>query len=131
MRSVAVPRDRVAGYLAKKGMAAEKSRRVALSFGGPVNARIAEKGESFVRYANQAGSKGSFLTDRLFPTGPDAVRELFLAPYGTRAVVRQMVRTMRPSIVIEGSIANGGVGVTQTLTTDSGAFKYGLGAGTW
>ncbi len=128
LRSVRVTRDVAAKQLVRRGVAADQASSYALSFSGPVTVSVMTKGRNLVRYANEAGSKGRFLTERLYPTSSDAIGELCLQPYGNFAVVRQIVTATRPSIVLQGGVAQGGARATQTLITNFNGFKYGLGA---
>lgn len=128
-RSTVVSPERAHGLLIKYGRSADQATDYINSFDGPITARIVELGKSFLRYTDVANSKGSFLTNTMFSNPASAVDGLYLAPYGNGASLLQPVSASGRSIILEGGIANGGRGVTQSLIIDRGAFTFGTGAG--
>ncbi len=128
-RSTVLSPERAHGLLTKYGRSADQATDYINSFDGPITARIVAPGESFLRYTDVANSKGSFLTNVRFSNSASAVDGLYLGPYGNGASLLQPVSASGRSIILEGRIANGGRGVTQSLIIDRGAFTFGTGAG--
>lgn len=128
-RSAVVSAERAEEFLLKNGIGAERARNFLGSFDGPITARIVEPGETFLRYTDVASSRGSFLTTTQFASPSEAVEGLYLGPYGNNASLVQPITASGRSIVLEGGIQNGGVGVRQTLIIDRGAFQFGEGRG--
>ena len=54
---------------------------------------------------------------------------LYLGPYGNSATFIQDVTAGSRTIVLEGGVRNGGVGVRQTLIINRDAFQFGKAAG--
>ena len=106
-RSTIVSAERAEQLLVRYGQSPAQAKDFIASFNGPITARIASPGESFLRYTDVANSKGSFLTKAVFESPKDAVKGLYLKPYGNRASLVQVVVSSKRSIVLEGGIANG------------------------
>lgn len=97
-----------------------RAKTVAMRGGSPMPLR---------RYIDAAVSRGSFVTSSQFATPSEAVNGLYLGPYGNNASLVQPVTASGRSIVIEGGIKNGGIGVRQSLIIDRKAFQFGEGRG--
>lgn len=122
--SVRITTDVLQEFLKRSGF--DRAAEFARSFSGQITARIAQPGESFVRYTGHAGSTGHFLTRGSFANSAQATKALNLLPeFGNNATLVQNVVVTRPTLVFEGGI-RGGTAV-QTLLTDVGAFIFERG----
>ncbi len=85
------------------------------SFDGPISMKLAGgPGQSLLRYTDDAASPGgSFLTNTRFSSPDEAVRALYLSPYGNNATLVQSVTNPIPRPVLTGGILNGQPGVSQ------------------
>lgn len=97
------------------------------SFEGQISVRLVPKGEQWLRYTDEAASAGRYLTKTRFTDSSSAVEGLFLKPYGNNATIIQDVVSVRRSFVLEGGVANGGSGISQTFVTNRQTFSFGLG----
>lgn len=104
----------------------ERAAEFARSFSGQITARVAQPGESFLRYTADAGSTGNFLTRTSFTNPTQATKALHLLPeHGNDATLVQNVVVSSPTLVFEGVI-RGGTAV-QTFLVDRSAFFFELG----
>jgi hypothetical protein len=120
--------NRTAGtFLRFKGVPADDIASHIGSFEGQMSVRLVSKGEQWLRYTDEAEKAGRYLTKTRFANSSSAVEGLFLKPYGNNATLVQDVVSIRRSIVLEGGVANGGSGISQTFITNRQAFSFGLG----
>lgn len=124
-RSNVVSAQRAEQLLVKYGYTADQAKKYVASFSGPIRARIASPGESFLRYTDGVGSKGHFLTKSEFKTPAEAVKNLYLEPFGNRASLMQRVTASRRSIILEGEVANGSA--KQSVIVNQKAFQFEKG----
>ncbi len=120
---------RVEAFLVKNGFTRPDAKSFVGSFEGPITARIVRSSEDFLRYTGSPTSTGSFLTKTRFADPTSAIEGLHLSPYGNPAAYVQKVTSSGRSIVFEGAIKNGGIGISQTVIHNRGAFKFGIGQG--
>src|SRR5213082_2066231 len=110
--------------LVSNGFTAARAESFVSSFDGPISVRQVQAGEQFLRYTGDPTSSGSFLTGSQFSTPAEAVKSLALEGYGNPATYVQNVTALRPSLVLEGRIAGGAEGITQTVVMDPGGFQF-------
>ncbi|HLO65321.1 MAG TPA: filamentous hemagglutinin N-terminal domain-containing protein [Azonexus sp.] len=127
--SATISAEKAQAFLVNNGMSVSRAADFVASFDGPITARLVRSGEDFVRYTDVATSKGSFLTKTIFDNPPAAIDGLYLAPYGNGASLMQPVTSTGRSIVLEGAVANGKVGVRQSVIVNRDAFYFGTGKG--
>jgi RHS repeat-associated protein len=127
LRSVRVPRDIAARHMISKGIPAGDAPSKALSFSGPVNVSVMQKGRKLLRYTGEPTSKGHFFTDAMYSTSRDAVTNLNLAPWRNPATFRQPVTSAQRTIALEGGVANGGADATQTFVQNWDALMFEMG----
>jgi YD repeat-containing protein len=99
------------------------------SFEGPITARITRPGEQNLRYFDGPDGSGNFLTRSEFASPVDARRGLNLDPLFTpnTATSLQTVTTIGRSVVFEGAVRGGSLGVQQTVIGDKAKFLFGPG----
>ena len=88
---------------------------------------MVESGESFYRYSDAKIGAGGFLTQEAFLSADDAAEALFTKTFNNFATRRQAVLATKSSLVLEGGIRDGRVGIAQTLILDRNAFVFGIG----
>ncbi len=122
-----VDAQRAEQYLANEiGLGSQKAEEFISSFrNGGVVARIAEPGETFLRYYGNRPT-GNFLTRLKFGNPAEAIAGLNLGGFGNDASLVQVVT--KPTIIFEGGIAGGTEEATQFFATDISAFQFGQGA---
>jgi hypothetical protein len=125
--SALISGERAEAFLVKNGFSADRAKDFVASFNGPITARLVRPGEDFFRYTDAPESTGSFLTKTQFANPPAAVDGLYLGPYGNNATFVQSVGSTGRSIVLEGNIANGGVGIRQSVVVNRDTFQFGTG----
>ncbi len=113
--------------LVSQGLSKADAADYIASFSGPITSRAVQKGETFIRYSDQIGDKGSFMTKSTFSTPQSAIDALYLSPYGNSATFIQTVTATKSSIVLEGGVAYGGKGINQALMTNRDAFSISAG----
>ena len=126
--AVVVDAQRAEQYLVDEaGLLADQAQKFVASFrNGGIVARVAEPGETFLRYY-QDRQAGRFLTRMRFSSPAAAVEGLDLGNFGNDASLVQVVTVTKPTIIFEGGITGGGEAATQFFATDISAFQFGLG----
>ncbi|WP_088281956.1 DUF6861 domain-containing protein [Ideonella sp. A 288] len=128
MAATVLSRAEAEAVLVKNGLSPARAKDYVASFDGPITLREIDKGETFLRYADDPSSKGSFLTNKAFGSPKEAAEALYLGPYGNQASLVQQVTATKATTVLEGAIANGvPPGTVQTLMVDRTAFSIGTG----
>lgn len=119
-----------AGSLVRGGISEVDALKYVSSFDGPIRMRLAGgPGQSLLRYTDDATSKGSFLTNMRFSTPDEAVRGLYLQPYGNNATLVQQVTNPIPRPVLSGGIAGGDAGATQFVIRYNDRWRFSTGTG--
>lgn len=128
--STVISAERAETFLLKNDFPVARAKDFVDSFEGPITARLVRSNEGWLRYTDVASSKGSFLTKTQFSTPGEAVRGLYLLPeFSNSATLVQEVNSTGRSVVLEGAVKNGGVGVRQTFVIDRNKFYFGIGGG--
>ena len=127
--AVVVDAQRAEQYLANEiGLGSQKAEEFISSFrNGGIVARIAEPGETFLRYYGDRPT-GNFMTRLKFGNPAEAIAGLNLGGFGNDASLVQVVTVTKPTIIFEGGIAGGTEEATQFFATDISAFQFGQGA---
>jgi hypothetical protein len=116
--------EEVRGLLEQSGLNPD----YADSFEGPITLRTVEPGQQFYRYSSYSEGEGSFVTNVELSSPEEATKSLGdLWLYGNDAKYRQLVTAVQPTSVLEGGIAGGDAGISQTLILNSKAFSFGTG----
>ncbi|NNN21349.1 MAG: hypothetical protein HKL80_05020 [Acidimicrobiales bacterium] len=99
----------------------------ASSFEGAITQRMSSGWRAVLLLQQLSRRRGKFPHHHGVLCPKEAVKSLEL-PSGNNAAYRQVVTAIAPTTVLEGGIAGGGEGITQTLVLDQNAFYFGTGA---